>query len=79
MSSPAYLIRCCLSPLQDIWKLRCSCLTSHALACCALRSAALLYASIYVSWDIQDKRAFIGHRVLLIPPLISAKSTLPLI
>ena len=73
MSSPASLTCRCLSSLKALWKLCCDCLTSIALALCALWSAALLSASLQVSWEIQDAHAFVGLSDLEIYPLRTTK------
>ena len=68
MSSPASLNRCCLLPRKYLWKLRCDFLTSRALVHCSLWTAALLSASLQVSWEIQDACAFFGRDLIVIPP-----------
>ena len=74
MSSPASPTRRLLSPLKALWKIRRACLTSLALACCALWSAALLSASFQVFWEIQDAHTFVGHGVLEIAAVITEKA-----
>ena len=77
MTFHASLTRRCLSPCKALWKLRRACLTSLALALCALLSAALLSSSLQVSWEIQVKFAFFGRGVLDISPLRSIKDSSP--
>ena len=74
MFFPAYLTRRCLYPRKALCKLCRSCLTSLALARCALWSSDILSASLQISWDIQDARAFLGLDVLEISPLRSTKA-----
>ena len=77
MYSPTCPTLHCLSPRKALWKLQRDCLTSRALAQCVLWSSALLYASLQVSWQIQDAHTFVGHGVLVIPLLRSAKAAPP--
>ena len=79
MSSPTYLTCCCLFPQKVLWKLRRAFMTSRALARCALCSAALMFESLQISWDIQDACAFVGRGVLVISPLTSTKAASPLV
>ena len=74
MNSPTYLTLCCLLPRKDLWNLQRACLTSRALALCDRCSSACLSASRQVSWDIQDARDFVGHGVLMPPPLSFEKA-----
>ena len=77
MYSPASLTHRYLYPFKAIWKLRCDCLTSLVIACCALWSAALLSASFQISWEIQDAPAFVGCSVIETYPLRYTKAAPP--
>ena len=77
MSSPTSLTLRCLSPCKALWKLQRDFLIYRALAHCVLWSAAIVYTSLQVSWDIQDEHAFVGRGVRVIPPLRSAKAASP--
>ena len=78
MSSPASLTCRYLSPLKALWKLRHACLTSLVLDRCALWSAALLYTSFQISWDIQDSHTFIGRGALETYPFRTTEDAPPL-
>ena len=79
MPSPTSLTHRCLLPRKALCKFRRACLISPALDHCALWSAALLSASLQVSWEIHDARAFVVCGFLVTSPLRSTKAAYPLV